>query len=543
MARKKQAQKKLQKQQGTALAIVAQKPSAPRSDADEEPFPLALRPAGSASKGVAKSKKKVKKADRFQNRPRYTAQERKEMAEDAKARREEQERDDADADYDPAEGEEQEALDRAADEEDPAYEEEIVPDDVDDMALLPAARKRKERAPRPSQIEQHKIKEREALACTEITTCKDQEKGDDGRPRETEKVLTYPKWVDSTKAIQNVTFGKLCLERGWDNSSYNNIKHIKKENKQWYLRRWYTENPEQLHVPVTPPTDEEIAEREDRAADAVDRRAAKAARTKANSAALVTSTHVVGVPPAVHEAMLAQQKATEETATALQAEVERLKAKAETAENDAKQSRAQLSNLRQAGQADVRRMTQAVQQACGAEVLQKVNAAHQALLDAEAKAATPWDEAMAHAKRVNDQAVATAEAGEALKAKIVAALSARHSQQGNHALVCAETSIGFLKTALKGFPNLLTAIEEGAKKDAALIKKEAKEQQAAAARVAAAQAAQAAQKRQQAAVVAAASDPTRRAIENAQIDDLEAMENAAAAEGAFTFQGSLPLEA
>jgi hypothetical protein len=49
-------------------------------------------------------------------------------------------------------------------------------------------------------------------------------------------------------------------------------------------------------------------------------------------------------------------------------------------------------------------------------------------------------------------------------------------------------------------------------------------------------AAQAAQQRQQAAVVAAAEDPTRRAIENAQIDELEAMEREAEADGAFTFQ-------
>ena len=70
--------------------------------------------------------------------------------------------------------------------------------------------------------------------------------------------------------------------------------------------------------------------------------------------------------------------------------------------------------------------------------MQKVATEHQALLDAEDKATTPWDEAMAHAKRVNNQAVATAEAGEALKEKIAAALSARYSEKGNHALVCAE---------------------------------------------------------------------------------------------------------
>ena len=528
MARKKQAQKKQQKQQGTALAIVAQKPSVPRSDEDDEPLLLPLQPAGSASKDVAKlkKKKKVKKADKFQNRPRYTAQERKEMAEDAKARREEQARDAADADYDPTEGEEQEALDRAADEEDPSYEEEIVPDDVG-TGLVRVGQKRKARAPRPSQIQQHKIKEREALACTEITTCKDQEDGDDGRPRQTETVLTYPKWIDN-KAVQNVTLGKLCLERGWDNSGYNHINHCKQDNKRWWLRRWYTKNPDKCNLPVAPPTDEEIAERVDRAADAVDRRAAKAARTKGNSAALVTTTHVAGVPPAVHEAMVAQQKITDDKVKELEAQVELLNAKLETAENDAKHSRAEISSVRQDGQADLRRMTQAVTNVCGQAALDKVAAEFQELVEEKAKATTPWDKAMAHAKRVNDQAFATAEAGEALKHKIVEALNVRHSEKGNHALVCAETSIGFLKNALAAFPNLLTAVQEGTNRDLALAKKEAKEQQQQAARIAA--------QHQTAMLAAAASYSARRAAENADIDELQALENAAAADGVYPGQ-------
>jgi len=542
MARKKQAQKKQQKQQGTALAIVAQKPSAPRLDEDEEPFPLALRPAGSSAPAKAKKAKKTKKADKYQGkRPKYTAAVRRQNEADAKAHREERARlaaegeDPDDPDYDSAEGEAQETLDREADEEDPEYEEEIVEDDVDDMAPVPVVgQKRKKSAPRTSQIQKHKIKEREALACTEITTCFDEEMGDDGRPRKTATVLTYPKWIDATKAVQNVTFGKLCLQRGWDESNYNSIAHARKEVKQRYLRRWYTANPEELSVPVAPPTDEEIAERVERAADAVDKRAAKAARTKGNSAALVATVQAAGVPPAVHEAMLAQQKNAEEKAKELEAEVERLNAKVESADNDAKQSRAQLSNLHQAREADARRMMRAVQNACGAEVMQKVATEHQALLDAEDKATTPWDEAMAHAKRVNNQAVATAEAGEALKEKIAAALSARHSEKGNHALVCAETSIGFLKTALAGFPNLLTAVEEGMKKDAALARKEAKEQQAAAARVAA---------QHQEAMVRNARDAARNAAENAQIDEQMELEREAEAAGAFTFQGSLPLEA
>ena len=531
MARKKQAQKKLQKQQGTALAIVAQKPSAPRLDEDEEPFPLALRPAGSSAPAKAKKAKKAKKADKYQGRrPKYTAAVRRQNEADAKAHREERARlaaegeDPNDPDYDSAEGEAQEELDRAADEEDPAYEEQIISDDVDDMALVPVVgQKRKKSAPRTSQIQKHKIKEREALACTETTTCFADEKGDDGRPRETTTVLTYPKWVDATQAVQNVTFGKLCLQRGWDESNYNSIAHARKEVKQRYLRRWYTANPKELSVPVAPPTDEEIAERVERAAGAVDKRAAKASRIKGNSTALVANTQVAGVPPAVHDVMQEQLKVAQEKGTESEAEIERLKAKVESAETDARQSRAQLSNLRQAREADARRMMRAVQSACGAEVMQKVATEHQALLDAEDKATTPWDEAMAHAKRVNNQAVATAEAGEALKEKIAAALSARYSEKGNHALVCAETSIGFLKTALAAFPNLLAAVDEGIKKDAALARKEAKEQQAAAARVTA---------QHQEAMVRNARD----AAENAQIDEQMELERAAEAAGAFTFQ-------
>ena len=535
MARKKQQQSM---KKGAALAVVAKKPSAPRPDEDEDegPFQLALRPAGSAPKGAAKPKR-VKKADRYQRLgAKYSAKQKKQMAEDAKARREEQARlaadgeDPNDSDYNPADGEEQEALDREADEEDVAYEEEIVPDDVD-TDLVRVGQKRKKSAPGTSKVFNNREKERKALLKTATKSCNDEEKDDDGRVRQTTRELFYPEWIDDPD-VQNVTLGRLCLERGWSNRGYNHINHCKAPDKRWYLRRWYTnpKNADQRNLPIAPPSDEEIAARVERAEDAVDSRAAKASRTKGHSAALVTTTHVAGVPPAVHEAMLAQQKTTDEKVKELEAEVARLNAKVETTQNDAKQSRAQLSNLRQEGQAQVRRMAQAVTNACGQAVMEQVEKAHQALIDAEAKATTPWDQAMAHAKRVNDQAVATAEAGAALKEKIVAALNVRHSEKGNHALVCAETSIGFLKNALVAFPNLLTAVEEGLKKDAALAKKEAKEQQQTAARLAVQHQAEAAR-------------AARDAAENAQIDADVALEMEAEAAGVYTFQGSLPLEA
>ena len=105
----------------------------------------------------------------------------------------------------------------------------------------------------------------------------------------------------------------------------------------------------------------------------------------------------------------------------------------------------------------LRRYKQAVVDVSGAQALPPVGERVGQLVEADARATTPWQKAEAHAKELQNYATITSEMGQGLKQKIADGLSVRSSKEAEHALVVAECAVAMLNASLSNLPKVVTA--------------------------------------------------------------------------------------